>query len=1676
MTKKISKFIVLTIILLFALTVPVFAREVTVNVLESQINDLETKYNKKIDSFYIIGNYVFTSAYKLDTRDIMLAARSIQMKDNKEYSSGENKDTFLSQMTIHEIERTFNEKYQPTGWHVKDNFIGDTTITNTTKLNIRFIDYNYLKDLYTVTFDLNGGQFAESKPSITVEEGENINKDLITGANAPTQIGKQFKEWVKVENGVEGTAWNFETDTVNRNVTLKATWYDEVDTDKLLEDAQKKIQKNDFYGVIFDKETKTVTFNVYDLNKKNKEIESTGLLADIVNIVKEENVVSITISNGKEEGTVVFDADDVSDGAGPDSAAWQQFGELLTKLTQKSSFDEVTLGDLVVIQDELTLTITLDGTKAHSQNNKETEEYKVEFSYNAEATIKVVSKDEDFSDFNYTLQNTYEIEGKDGLYNVKGYVTQQDGITGFGENPTGFYFAYTITLNGGVDVNKAKVKIPTDDTGINYNEATFDTTTKTVTVLMEVEENENVKYRDIIVEVDGVPTKITIDFSKLELRKSSKFEVKDASNDAAKLQNAYGWTKPNDYGVTITTEGDVIKVIGLLPKHDNNFGGKIPFADEDKTGYYLALVINTTEQKQDTTTVKFINGYKEDGEKTVLGTAFDDNNHLYILKHLHLTDESRTFQIVVDIDGDGKAYTPYTLTVDWNGLDLQERSGMTNIELVDSTEDEGKLTQIDKTTLSTWGYDFQNVGKIDIEKGNESIAYKLKGDIKEQKINANAAGFSTEKGYYVVLKIYGPNEETVATYPHLEKNKWIVQLKNESGTYMDAVTPTQDDYNNGFIVALIKLKDQDNKQLTYKIDWDGNGDYFLPYEEIIDYSGLQFLALHEVSVEGKKEKLKVWDGDTLANVEIPAAEPKDSYHEFAYWNKEDGTKVENITIDKNTGDINLVPHWNLNSDKFIADVIADLRSSDTTHSQDFTSKFDLVVDKGDNSKITIDVKNPETLLSEMNSTSIPGTIAYVLNKEEIQEISLQVVDDTKDYTTTFNKDGVKQPAPVSMANEVSPEVSVLKEKVQAGAKALFKQVLSDSSKNEEKMTLSEMATGENPSFKIKIGSTDETVTLVGNGKAPIKEYTFTFKSDVVTVRDENTLKEALQNPQVKKIFIGGSFSVTNSVEIANSGVIITGGSDYTITAESSSVFTVKSGNATINNLKLASTNNEGIIVKDGATLTTTELNVTECKAAGITVEAGGTLIGEKFIRENEKYDNPLVRAEKPEGSKKGTVNVKDSEGKEATATTVETVIKYSGDGSKPEGTFEIGDVKKEKPDYDYVHYYNKSDIARRWIKISYSGDRAITHIPMRFIRYYDKEGTQTKDDIEPPDNINYLTTYSNSLATFTIANWMNGTTKYAKGSVPAPSSDTYYGAELTAKYNETTKEVTSETELIEAVKAESTYDVVIVKQEITLNNVLDIQKEGLMITGAEAGTTTIKGTIKGQIKVSANKVTFDHINIIGTKVDNKEQPYNVVTINGDNFYSNGVKYSAESLDEGNKSWNSILHYNGEDPTTIVYFGNFKGTNVEKMIEFVNEIDGNTRIIGNNFEGANETKEFILIDKLKEGAVVEIRQQTATFVGENEYGIRIKAPQSKTNATISLGEFWKRNTKDDILKIAIDITETEYDASGYTFTAGAVFKGKIKLEYISADGSIKDSNPFGDNYNAKLEIGGELVTP
>ena len=75
------------------------------------------------------------------------------------------------------------------------------------------------KTEYTVTFDANGGTFADGKTTLTQNAQEG---STLTAPSSPARTASAFGGWATDKSGK--TLWKFATDTVTKNLTLYAVW------------------------------------------------------------------------------------------------------------------------------------------------------------------------------------------------------------------------------------------------------------------------------------------------------------------------------------------------------------------------------------------------------------------------------------------------------------------------------------------------------------------------------------------------------------------------------------------------------------------------------------------------------------------------------------------------------------------------------------------------------------------------------------------------------------------------------------------------------------------------------------------------------------------------------------------------------------------------------------------------------------------------------------------------------------------------------------------------------------------------------------------------------------------------------------------------------------------------------------------------------------------------------------------------------------------------------------------------------------------------------------------------------------------------------------------------------------------------------------------------------------
>ena len=205
--KKISKYILLVLVALLINLTPTMAKEINLKTL----GDLVLEQEPNATSFYIIGKYVFTDQYvknySLNTKDIMLSARSIKVSEEDD---GEVKSSpIYDKMNIYTV-----SKYSD-GWKFNDNLIGSPKPQDDMLVDIKYIDYNLIKDVYTVTF-------VDDK-NADIRKQEVISGERVTAPSVEVEKGYTL-EWHKCNNdncsSLEEDAFDFNTE-ITSDIKLK---------------------------------------------------------------------------------------------------------------------------------------------------------------------------------------------------------------------------------------------------------------------------------------------------------------------------------------------------------------------------------------------------------------------------------------------------------------------------------------------------------------------------------------------------------------------------------------------------------------------------------------------------------------------------------------------------------------------------------------------------------------------------------------------------------------------------------------------------------------------------------------------------------------------------------------------------------------------------------------------------------------------------------------------------------------------------------------------------------------------------------------------------------------------------------------------------------------------------------------------------------------------------------------------------------------------------------------------------------------------------------------------------------------------------------------------------------------------------------------------------------------
>ncbi len=1593
MKKRITIFIFALVALFISLN--------TIQAKEVKLSDLNDLLSDDVNSAYIIGEYLFTSKHTLTLEDIMLSARSIDVKDK---TGKTDSDSVYNEMSVIGISKSYlNDDDMEGYWEYDNNVSGTTKIDSDTKLNIKYVDYVYVKE--------------DSKFE--------VNLNLTTSG--------KYKTYLEDKVGFEGGNLSHSEElSLNSEGKLSGLLYR---YDELPETTFSGSDRTGYY------------------------------FGFVIKVPNATDATKITIQ-GKN-----------------------------TKQIPYSSFDETTIGEegiaiLYSIDPKNTnksikITVDLDGDGEVYEKNEYTIDYS-ELRFQEDSTYEVKLNSATAADktimsgWGYNSTKNSKLDLSNGI--LTGKLVEQELISeAFGElKRTGYYFDFTFEFPNELQSDKDKVVVEQlkDDKG-NSVVKTFDRKNydenDNLTILFRFDpetscEPDGTNCRLYFrIDLDGkenkyLPVVYTIDYSKVTFEKSSFFTVNALTEDESNKFADSGWSKKEGYYTEITEVGDkanTYKVSGLLPIFDDKEWKKDPFNSEN-TLYYLGLVLKLTNAPEsmidgsginkDTIDIKFFNDDVEDKLFIKSTDDLNDKKEISILKALRSSNDDgsavkptdKHFTITVDLDGNEEEYAPYTVTIDYSDLRFQDESrGNVDFNVLDYST--LKEEDPEKIELDSYKFDAETVKGVTIKENNDQperpvSKVGITGVIKQQTLN-ETSGFESNEGYFVPIKIEFPKDENLKEFDH----SWTLILNNENGSTFE-YKPKDNEYEQGWVMVLFRVYDGGKngvKSIKYKMDFDGpsnskdhKGNAFIPYEYEIKYDDLKFETEDVLTYSYRNS-----NGEKVVPKDIISQNTK--YRTFDKWTK-DGEDVTSGFVPEKDKDVTLVAHWNLNVDEFIKDLVEDLDGDATDYSSDFTSKFDVTKD---GNTITFDIKDATMKLSDMDETTIPGAIAYILEKGEVQEITLETAIKNKtNKKVTFTKDGT---------NDVLQAAALLdlKAKIKNGAKALFEDVLST---DYEGMTLNKMAVNQSE-YKIAVGAVDETVTLTDSNI-----YTVKFTTNATAVISEEELKNALANPSIKNITIAGDFNVKNQ-QVINNPVTISSPDEqqHTITAEENalneSIFKINTNSVNIHDLKLTGAKT-AITVESSGALTFGSLDLSGNTEAGVEVKSNGTVSGDKLTMSNETYNVPAIRAEK-----NGTTNVRltDKASKNATKVTKEKINKYE-DLVKDEPEYSgNGDTKEQDASYNYYNYYTDSNHSKIYQTKLFNLEGGYR---VEFIRYnlYNEKVTLPSED----GNYKFLTMFSREGHEYNIMGFSknnNGSTTPSDdtGECKLPSyvidKDELIATEDATYYNsyciklKTGAKIVSDKDAFEAAVKDDSTDEIYITKDSTIDlstETLDIKKK-LTIVG-QGTNVTLK--VKG-INIEASEVFMQRL-----KIDVNADQSAEALINVSNGANEFTLWQSTVKNTSNNKVKNAIKYSSTKAIADIRWNTFDSNNIsESYINIDTALASGTDIYLNTFKaltGEENTKTAaILIKKFAED-LTELDGTSGARIGANTfntgYGVKFSKEISGQNAFIAI------ETSNEI-NVAVEYDDTHKTFENVKFKADYQ---KVKIKYFKDN--IESDTPDGDS--------------
>ena len=793
---------------------------------------------------------------------------------------------------------------------------------------------------------------------------------------------------------------------------------------------------------------------VDDTNWKDEEFDSSkelyylGLLLKLMNapegFTNDSNAMTVKFLHGTSEDSQFITSEDFN-------TAKEIY--VLKALAETSETKEFTITvDLDGDGEEYApYTVTIDwsglklqkpSTSTISKDNihEDTQKQLTEWDYEADTNQNVVFTPDT------TKNNTTKVTGK--------LVEQKLNAAAFGaDKEAGYYFTFTFVTPEGVDRSKVVVERLKDENGSEVKKAFQNTDIDAdgnLTILYRFDVNTpncdagnadscKLYYR---VDLDGdekayLPTTYVIDYSGLNFEKTSLFTVGAITSNDNKFTGETGWLDTtNGYSVTVKeTENDPNKytITGVLPIiNDENWDDDEFNSNEEL--YYLGLLLKLSNAPDDfdnndsKMTIKFLHGEDTDTQ-FITEEDFASAKTLYILKALSevTTGEEKVFTITVDLDGDGEEYAPYTVTIDWSGLQLQKQTtASVNVAGTSTT-----VPQTDKTLLDEYGYQFPDEITLSADNSNHNkgtLSYnaethKLSGTIKEQKLKKGFSQESLDSYFYTyVIKPEVVTDDIRVT---------ITAGDNDVTTY--DISDFAVDKNGQKVLTILQhipLTDKNSpKNLKITIDTDGDSKkgYLVSEEYTIEYDNIDFVDLHTVTVTDNagatKETTDVYDGEKYAKPTDPEKEKDElddnQYNKFDHWNQKnedidtgdtefkfaDGKSESSIT-----DDVTIYPIWEIDVDQYITDAIKHINEKENVK-----NNFQIKKIEERERELLVEIINNDAKLSDITETAIASTIAHALASGEIDSINIELGSNSKEFKAEDAEDEAAIKSKVSEA-------------------------------------------------------------------------------------------------------------------------------------------------------------------------------------------------------------------------------------------------------------------------------------------------------------------------------------------------------------------------------------------------------------------------------------------------------------------------------------------------------------------------------------------------------------------------------------------------------------------------------------------------------------------------------------